>query len=44
MEVSVRFYRDVLGMELDYGGKDAYFSSVPLENLELRKLFQIHHY
>ncbi len=25
MGVSVRFYRDVLGMDLVYGGKDAYF-------------------
>src|SRR5713226_7853952 len=41
MNVSVRFYRDVLGMELVYGGKDAYFSSLrttdaefPILNLE----------
>ena len=41
MEVSVRFYRDVLGMELVYGGKHAYFSSLrtadaqfPILNLE----------
>jgi catechol 2,3-dioxygenase-like lactoylglutathione lyase family enzyme len=28
MAESVRFYRDVLGMELLYGGEDAYFSSL----------------
>jgi catechol 2,3-dioxygenase-like lactoylglutathione lyase family enzyme len=28
MEVSVRFYRDVLGMELIYGGEHSYFSSL----------------
>jgi catechol 2,3-dioxygenase-like lactoylglutathione lyase family enzyme len=43
MELSVRFYRDVLGMELIYGGPDAYFSSLrtansefPILNLEQR--------
>ena len=25
---SVRFYRDVLGMEMVYGGEDEYFSSL----------------
>jgi catechol 2,3-dioxygenase-like lactoylglutathione lyase family enzyme len=41
MEASVRFYRDVLGMELVYGGSNAYFSSLrttdaefPILNLE----------
>jgi catechol 2,3-dioxygenase-like lactoylglutathione lyase family enzyme len=28
MQVSVRFYRDVLGMELIYGGEGSYFSSL----------------
>ena len=28
MPVSVQFYRDVLGMELIYGGADSYFSSL----------------
>ena len=28
MQVSVQFYRDVLGMELIYGGEDSYFSSL----------------
>ena len=28
MKASVRFYRDVLGMELDYGGEGAGFSSL----------------
>ncbi len=28
MEASVRFYRDMLGMELVYGGEDAGFSSL----------------
>ena len=27
-EASKRFYRDVLGMELVYGGEDSYFSSL----------------
>ena len=41
MRSSVRFYRDVLGMELVYGGEDACFSSLrakgagyPILNLE----------
>ena len=41
MEVSLRFYRDVLGMKLLYGGPDADFSSLrtsetefPILNLE----------
>jgi catechol 2,3-dioxygenase-like lactoylglutathione lyase family enzyme len=34
MELSVRFYRDVLGMELIYGGPDAYFSSLRTANSE----------
>ena len=41
MQSSVRFYRDVLGMELVYGGEDAGFSSLrvkgaghPILNLE----------
>ena len=28
MQISVRFYRDVLGMELIYGGEDSCFSSL----------------
>lgn len=35
MEVSVRFYRDVLGMELAYGGAEAYFSSLRTTDAEL---------
>src|SRR5262252_4639970 len=31
MRASVRFYRDVLGMELLYGGEDAYFSSLRMK-------------
>jgi catechol 2,3-dioxygenase-like lactoylglutathione lyase family enzyme len=41
MTNSVRFYRDVLGMEIIYGGEDTYFSSLrtkdgkgPILNLE----------
>ncbi len=41
MPNSVRFYRDVLGMEVIYGGEDTYFSSLrtrdgkgPILNLE----------
>jgi len=41
MKVSVQFYRDVLGMEVLYGGEDAFFSShrakdaaYPILNLE----------
>ena len=38
MGVSVRFYRDVLGMDLVYGGKDAYFLFASLEDAEFRNL------
>jgi catechol 2,3-dioxygenase-like lactoylglutathione lyase family enzyme len=41
MQTSVRFYRDLLGLEIIYGGEDAYFSSLrtkhgkdPILNLE----------
>jgi catechol 2,3-dioxygenase-like lactoylglutathione lyase family enzyme len=41
MPTSVRFYRDLLGLEIIYGGEDAYFSSLrtkhgkdPILNLE----------
>ena len=34
MGVSVRFYRDVLGMDLVHGGKDAYFSSLRTADVE----------
>jgi catechol 2,3-dioxygenase-like lactoylglutathione lyase family enzyme len=41
MTVAVRFYRDVLGLEIIYGGEDTYFSSLctkdgkdPILNLE----------
>jgi catechol 2,3-dioxygenase-like lactoylglutathione lyase family enzyme len=34
MQVSVRFYRDVLGMELIYGGEDSYFSSLQANEAE----------
>ena len=41
MKASVRFYRDVLGLEVLYGGEDAFFSSLrakgtedPILNLE----------
>jgi catechol 2,3-dioxygenase-like lactoylglutathione lyase family enzyme len=41
MRRSVRFYKDVLGMEIVYGGEDAFFSSLrakdantPILNLE----------
>jgi catechol 2,3-dioxygenase-like lactoylglutathione lyase family enzyme len=44
MEVSVRFYRDVLGLELLYGGTDAGFTSLrvpgsefPIINLQLAR-------
>ncbi len=44
MGTSVRFYRDVLGLEIIYGGEGAYFSSVgmkdgrnPILNLEQGK-------
>lgn len=28
MPTSVRFYRDLLGLEMIYGGEDVYFSSL----------------
>jgi catechol 2,3-dioxygenase-like lactoylglutathione lyase family enzyme len=28
MEASVRFYKDVLGLDIIYGGEDAYFTSL----------------
>jgi catechol 2,3-dioxygenase-like lactoylglutathione lyase family enzyme len=31
MQVSVRFYRDVLGMEVIYGGEQSYFSYAAVE-------------
>ena len=34
MTESVRFYRDVLGMELLYGGEDAGFSSLRLSDAQ----------
>jgi catechol 2,3-dioxygenase-like lactoylglutathione lyase family enzyme len=41
MGASVRFYRDVLGLEIIYGGEESYFSSLrtkdgksPILNLE----------
>jgi len=34
MSRSVRFYRDVFGMELVYGGEDAYFSWLRAEDTE----------
>jgi catechol 2,3-dioxygenase-like lactoylglutathione lyase family enzyme len=34
MRVSVEFYRDVLGMELIYGGEDSYFSSLRANEAE----------
>ena len=34
MQVSVHFYRDVLGMELIYGGEDSYFSSLRAREAE----------
>ena len=34
MQVSVHFYRDVLGMELIYGGEDSYFSSLRASEAE----------
>jgi catechol 2,3-dioxygenase-like lactoylglutathione lyase family enzyme len=44
MWASVRFYRDVLGLEIIYGGEEAYFSSLrtkdgknPILNLEQGK-------
>jgi catechol 2,3-dioxygenase-like lactoylglutathione lyase family enzyme len=32
MPASVRFYRDLLGLEIIYGGEDAYFSSLRTKN------------
>jgi len=32
MRASVRFYRDVLGMELLYGAEDAFFSSLRMKD------------
>ncbi len=32
MQASVRFYRDVLGMEIIYGGEDSCFSSLQMKN------------
>ena len=41
MTNSVRFYRDVLGMEIIYGGEDGYFSSLrtkePLKNSAIHR-------
>jgi len=44
MRASVRFYRDVLGLEITYGGEETYFSSLrteggknPILNLEQGK-------
>jgi catechol 2,3-dioxygenase-like lactoylglutathione lyase family enzyme len=44
MRASVRFYRDMLGLEITYGGEEAYFSSLrtkdsknPILNLEQGK-------
>ena len=34
MRRSVRFYGDVLGMELVYGGEDAFFSSLRATDVE----------
>jgi hypothetical protein len=34
MRVSVQFYRDILGMELIYGGEDSYFSSLRVRDVE----------
>ena len=34
MKASVRFYGDVLGMEIVYGGKDAFFSSLRAKDAE----------
>jgi catechol 2,3-dioxygenase-like lactoylglutathione lyase family enzyme len=34
MQVSVQFYRDVLGMELIYGGEDSNFSSLRASEAE----------
>jgi catechol 2,3-dioxygenase-like lactoylglutathione lyase family enzyme len=34
MPTSVRFYRDLLGLEIIYGGEDAYFSSLRTKHLK----------
>jgi catechol 2,3-dioxygenase-like lactoylglutathione lyase family enzyme len=34
MQVSVEFYRDVLGMKLIYGGEDSHFSSLRVSEAE----------
>jgi catechol 2,3-dioxygenase-like lactoylglutathione lyase family enzyme len=34
MKASVRFYKDVLGMETVYGGEDAFFSSLRAKDAE----------
>jgi catechol 2,3-dioxygenase-like lactoylglutathione lyase family enzyme len=34
MRNSVRFYKDVLGMEIVYGGEDAFFSSLRAKDAE----------
>jgi len=34
MKASVRFYGDVLGMEIVYGGEDAFFSSLRAKDAE----------
>jgi catechol 2,3-dioxygenase-like lactoylglutathione lyase family enzyme len=34
MKASVEFYRDILGMELIYGGEDSYFSSLRARQAE----------
>ena len=34
MKASVRFYGDVLGMEIVYGGENAFFSSLRAKDVE----------
>ena len=34
MEIAVKFYGDVLGMEIIYGGKHSYFSSLRMADAE----------
>ncbi len=36
MKTSVRFYRDVLGMEIIYGGEDGCFSSFHAKDADTR--------
>jgi len=36
MGASVRFYRDVLGLEIIYGGEEAYFSSLRTKGAKIR--------